>query len=110
MCLICVYRYMCTCVCAYVCMWKPEVIHYLGTVHLAFSPLVLFFFLQVYVQMCLHVCDRVCTHVHVCALEYKGLTWMSCVFFNYSVLYILRQCLLLNMDLPILAGLVSQFA
>ena len=77
---LCIYVYVHACACLvyadtcvrvfmHMCVCGSQgsnsgVIHSSGIVHLAFLPLVLFFlfFLQVYVQMCLHVCDAcVCT-------------------------------------------------
>lgn len=118
MCLFGVCGYMCTCVYAHVCMWKPGVkfrchsfLRHCPSCFSSPCPFLSFFFCK-----CTYRC--VCMYaMHVCALDYKGLTWMSCVFFNYSALYILTLHFIYwgnascwTWSLTILVGLASQFA
>lgn len=53
-----------------------------------------------------------CLHVYMCIAAYAcdGLRLMSRVFLDGSSPYILRQCLLLNIEIAISASLASQFA
>lgn len=127
---LCIYVYVHACACLvyadtcvrvfmHMCVCGSQgsnsgVIHSSGIVHLAFLPLVLFFLF--FFCKCTYRC--VCMYaMHVCALDYKGLTWMSCVFFNYSALYILTLHFIYwgnascwTWSLTILVGLASQFA
>lgn len=59
---------------------------------------------------CSHVCGYICMHLNMCACVCGGQILILCVFFDHSPLYLLRQSLLLNLELKNLISLVSQLA
>lgn len=90
--------YMYTCVCLCICMFVeargqtqgPLTPRVLSLLFFPFS----FFFLQVYVCICMRVSTCMCAHVHVCILKWGGLK-LTCVL----LCTLSRQCLLLNLEL-----------
>lgn len=90
-----VYVYVCVFVHMYVCgsqRSNPGATHSSGAVHLFFP--FSFFFLQVYVCICMRVSTCMCAHVHVCILKWGGLK-LTCVL----LCTLSRQYLLLNLEL-----------